>query len=236
MRKVISYILLISAVFLLTACGSPYRQVKPNEVIEDKYLIFVTPNINWRIVKTYDREKWKLEKGTPSINHRTQNIQFNIFTYKYLGGVADEQFFKKDEKYRDTDIDGESVLSENDKETGVTYQKSWITYVNNIKCQGGVFSRGFGGSYYSGGVKFYGIYCGYYDTSEPLNDGKRFLEIHYRYTHNTKKPQEAIQKEKTIKDAVKKAISTLKIKTIDIKRMEKEGLMHYDKKFESTKW
>ena len=86
------------------------------------------------------------------------------------------------------------------------------------------------------GVKFYSIKCGYYDTTETINDGKRTLVIDYRYTHNIKKPQEAKEREQTIKQAVKKAISTLKIKNIDIKRMEKEGLMHYDKEFKSTKW
>lgn len=222
--------------FLFTACVhiSPYRQVKSNEIIEDKYLIFEVADTNWEIHKEYDRKKWKLEKGTPSINHITENIQFSFYTDPYHYRMM-KKHFNKNGHYYDSDV-REEVFSKNDKETGLTYKKGWIAYINHLKCTGGVFSRGFGGSYYSGGVKFYSIFCGYYDTAETINDGKRTLVIDYRYTHNTKKPQEAKQREQTIKQAVKKAVSTLKIKNIDIKRMEKEGLMHYDKEFESTKW
>lgn len=235
MRKIIMNILLISAVFIFTACsGSPYRQVKPNEVIESKHVSYVVPDSNWEIIKTYDRSTWKLEKGTPSINHITENIQFSIYTYDYHKGWQ-EELFKKNGHYYDSDITKE-IFSKNDKETGLTYKKGWITYVKYLKCTGGVFSRGFGGSYYSGGVKFYTMTCGYYDKTETKNDGRKTLKIDYRYTHNTKNPQEAKEREQTIKEAVKKAVSTLKIKNIDIKRMEKEGLMHYDKEFESTKW
>ncbi|MCD6190252.1 MAG: hypothetical protein J7K14_01775, partial [Sulfurimonas sp.] len=218
------------------ACGSPFRQVKPNEIIESRALSIVVPDINWQIPKGYNKEKYKKKTALPYIYHLTENIQFSIYTSNYLGeGGFQEELFKKDGHYHDSDVE-RNEISKIGKETGVTYSKGWITYVNHLKCTGGVFSRGFGGSYYSGGVKFYGIECGYYDTAETKNDGKRMLNINYRYTHNTKKPQEAQQREKIVKQAVEKAISTLKIKNIDIPRMEKEGLIHYDKEFESTKW
>jgi hypothetical protein len=234
MRKTIKYIFLLSAVFLLSACSSPFRQVKPNEILECGAFSIVAPDTNWEISKKYSKEKYNQWKILPHIYHKTENIQFHIYTSDYRKGWQDE-FFKKDGDYYDSDK-REDVFTKNDKETGLTYKKGWITYVNHLKCAGGVFSRGFGGSYYSGGVKFYSITCGYYDTTETNNDGKRILNIDYRYTHNTKEPQEAKRKEKKIKDAVKKAISTLKIKNIDIPRMEEEGLMHNDKEFESTKW
>jgi hypothetical protein len=234
MRKIIKYIFLLSVVFFFTACTSPYREVKPNEIIESKDLSYIVPSTEWEVHKSYNREEWKDKKGLPYLSDFTENTEFSIYTSNYRKGWQDE-FFKTDGDYYDSDVKKE-VFSQNDKETGLTYKKGWITYVNHLKCTGGVFSRGFGGSYYSGGVKFYNISCGYYDTTEVDNDGKKILEIDYRYTHNTKKPQEAKQKERKIKDAVKKAVSTLKIKNIDIPRMEKEGLMHYDKEFESTKW
>jgi len=236
MRNLITSISLVSIVILFSACGSPFRQVKPNEVIESKYISYLVPNIDWKIDKEYNHERDKYKSGTYYLDHLIENIEFQIYTSKYMGGAYEPEFFRKDGYYYDTDIDGQKPFTENDKRTGLTYRKSWVTYVNNIKCSGGVFSRGFGGSYYSGGVKFYGIYCGYYDLQESKNDGKRFLEIHYRYTHNTQKAEEAIEREKLVKDAVKKAVSTLKLKNIDIPRMKKEGLIHDDKEFESTKW
>lgn len=234
MRKVIKYMFLLSAVFLLSACSSPYREVKPNEIIESQDLSYIAPSTEWEVHKSYNREEWKDKKGLPYLSDFTENTEFSIYTSDYRKGWQDE-FFKTDGYYYDSDVKKE-VFTKNNIETGVTYKKGWITYVNNLKCAGRVFSRGFGGSYYSGGVKFYSITCGYYDTTETNNDGKRILNIDYRYTHNTKEPHEAKRKEKKIKDAVKKAISTLKMKNIDIQRMEEEGLMHYDKEFESTKW
>lgn len=226
--------LLISVVFLFTACSSPYRPVKPNEKLESKYLSYVVLNTDWRIDKDYERERDRYKEGTYYLGHIVENMKFHIYTDPYHYRMM-KKHFTKDAYYRDSDIK-EKVFTKNDKETGITYKKGWITYVNYLKCSGSVFSRGFGGSYYSGGVKFYSIKCGYYDTTETINDGKRTLVIDYRYTHNTKKPQEAKEREQIIKKAVKKAVSTLKIKNMDIKRMEKEGLMHYDKEFKSTKW
>ena len=234
MRKVIKYIVLLSIVFLVSACSSPYREVKPSEIIESKDLSYIVPSTEWEVYREYNREERKDKKGLPYLSDFTENTEFSIYTSDYRKGWQDE-FFKTDGYCYDSDVKKE-VFTKNNIETGVTYKKGWIIYVNNLKCAGRVFSRGFGGSYYSGGVKFYSITCGYYDTTETNNDGKRILNIDYRYTHNTKEPQEAQRKEKKIKDAVKKAISTLKMKNIDIQRMEEEGLMHYDKEFESTKW
>ena len=234
MRKVIKYIVLLSIVFLVSACSSPYREVKPSEIIESKDLSYIVPSTDWEVYREYNREERKDKKGLPYLSDFTENTEFSIYTSDYRKGWQDE-FFKTDGYYYDSDVKKE-VFTKNNIETGVTYKKGWIIYVNNLKCAGRVFSRGFGGSYYSGGVKFYSITCGYYDTTETNNDGKRILNIDYRYTHNTKEPKEAKRKEKKTKDAVKKAISTLKIKNIDIPRMEEEGLMHYDKEFESTKW
>ncbi|MDA3946722.1 MAG: hypothetical protein PF439_08600 [Helicobacteraceae bacterium] len=234
MRKVMQYIILLSAVFLLSACSSPFRQVKPNEVIESKNLSYIVPSTEWRIDKEYYHEKDQYREGTYYLGHLTENMQFHIYTSNYRKGWEDK-LFDKNGHYYDSDVE-EHEISKIGKETGVTYSKQWIAYVNHMKCGSGVFSRGFGGSYYSGGVKFYSIACGYYDVTEVNDDGKRILNINYRYTHNTKNPQEAKEAEHTVKQAAKKAILTLKIKNIDTQRMEKEGLMHYDKEFESTKW
>ena len=235
MRKILKATLLSSIVFLFIACGSPYRQVQLNEILVNKDILYVVPSINFEIMKTYSKEKYKMESWLPHIYHKNGNEQFHIYTNKYHKGRSDDIFFNKNSQYSDTDIDGQRIFDKNDKETGITYGKSWISYINYLKCNGGVFSRGFGGSYQSIGVKFYHINCGYYDTSYKENDGKRILHVDYRYTHNPN-TKDGKHREKDIKNAVKKAIATLKIKNIDIKRMEKENLMHYDKEFKSTKW
>ena len=235
MREVMKYIVLLSVVFLLSACVSPYREVKPDEVLESRDLLMMVSDTNWQVDKEYASKEYNTKRHSLRlIDFNDGLIQFSIYTSNYRKGWQDE-LFKKDGRYIDSDVD-DVKISEGGKETGVTYSKQDIAYVHGLKCTRGVFSRGFGGSYYSGGVKFYGMECGYYDTTESNNEGKRILNIDYRYTHNTKEPQEATRKEKKIKEAVKKAVSTLKIKNIDLPRMEKEGLIHYDKEFESTKW
>ena len=235
MKKVLNFSIFISIVFFFVGCGSPYRQAQLNEIIEGKDLLIKIPSINWNIHKEYNQQTWKRNaSGTPFIYHNNGNEQFSIYTNKYYKGGQDK-YFIKNSHYSDTDIDGQRIFDKNDKETGITYGKSWISYINYLKCNGGVFSRGFGGSYQSIGVKFYHINCGYYDTSYKENDGKRILHVDYRYTHNPN-TKDGKHREKDIKNAVKKAIATLKIKNIDIKRMEKENLMHYDKEFKSTKW
>ena len=234
MKKVLNFSIFISIIFLFVGCGSPYRHTQLNEIIESKYLLFQVPNTQFEVTKEYKRDIWKHEKGTPGLKNWLDDMQFHIYTNKYYKGGQDK-YFNKNSQYSDTDIDGQRIFDKNDKETGITYGKSWISYINYLKCNGGVFSRGFGGSYQSIGVKFYHINCGYYDTSYKENDGKRILHVDYRYTHNPN-TKDGKHREKDIKNAVKKAIATLKIKNIDIKRMEKENLMHYDKEFKSTKW
>ena len=41
----------------LTSCGSPYRSVKPNEVIQNKDISFVAPSAQFKIAKEYSSPK-----------------------------------------------------------------------------------------------------------------------------------------------------------------------------------
>lgn len=136
-------------------------------------------------------------------------------------------------------------LSENDKEQGISYKRAWTDYVNGLRCSGRVFSRNFGGSLYQATTKYYSITCGYYDKSE----GKRLLIIDYRYSYaggdsrleadvGTKRSDLLTmqQAEDGLKQAVKQLVSTIKIKNFDRERMEREGLMHYDKEFELSEF
>ncbi len=128
-----------------------------------------------------------------------------------------------------------------DKEQGITYKKKQIQYVKGLKCRAIVYSRNFGGSYYNGTSKNYIINCGYYDKTIKKGDGKRMVRIGYRYiyggtTKENKNKPNRLEVENNLKDAVKKLISTLKIKNFDKEKMIKEGLYHPDKKYEHMKW
>jgi len=91
--------------------------------------------------------------------------------------------------------------------------------------------------------KNYGIACGYYD----IDEGKRILDISYRYNyaagnirmqHDKDTPKSELltqlQVETILKEAVKRVVDSIEIKRLDRERMEREGLMHYDKKFEMS--
>ncbi|GIT98150.1 hypothetical protein [Sulfurovum sp. TSL1] len=224
-------LILIVISFLIASCGSPYRLTNPNEIVQNKDISFVSPNTQFQIDKEYSSPKDNIHnKQLRLIDFNKRGMQFKIYTSSY-GGFNQKKFFKKNARYNESGINYEAKFTKNNKETGVTYRKSWATYINGLKCQGGVFSRGFGGSYAPKSLKFYSISCGYYDTTEVNNNGKRILEIDYRYTYS---PEADYEQE--LKYAVKKAISTLKIKNMDIPRMRREGLLHPNRKFESTKW
>jgi len=91
------------------------------------------------------------------------------------------------------------------------------------------------------------IYCGYYDRQK----GKRILFFFFDYDSRdlpmrSREVWGAISRsgelphiqpfERQLKQAAKQIISTIRIKNLDRERMEREGLMHYDKKFEISEY
>jgi len=130
----------------------------------------------------------------------------------------------------------------------LAYNKKWskITYVQGIRCLSETFLRG-----QADQMKLYNITCGYYDKKK----GKRELHISFGYRskylpannyNNSESNWKKISKtgeiphvqpvENQTKQAVKQIISTLKIKNLNRERMEREGLMHDDKKFEISEY
>jgi hypothetical protein len=246
-------LLIIITPFLFNGCfGSPFTPMTKDEIIENRYISFNPPNDKW--LNFHKHKRWKKSK-----NILSQRESFAMLSYGYPGTTYDLEietypsfegrgnhifFDNKNEEYSDSDK-VEEVYDENDKETGLNYRRSWVTYINGLKCTGGVFSRS-GGMY----VKFYNISCGYYDKTQTQNNGKRIIGIEYRYNYasgyyNSLQKDKGVpisellthqQAEDGLKQAVKELVKTIKIKNIDIKRMEKEGLIHYDKEFKSTKW
>lgn len=243
-------LIFILTVILFSGCShtSPYRQVKPNELIQNKYVSVIAPSVRWEITKRYEKIS-NASAGLPRIYKDVQGSEYeiNIQTYPY-NWMPIDILFDKEGEYFDSDKKIEKY-SENDKEQGIKYKKGWVTYITGLKCTGGVFSRSYGGTLYSATTKNYSITCGYYDKTETKDDGKRILSVDYKYNYafnksrlqkDTKLKREELlteqQAEDGLKQAVKELVKTIKIKNLDRERMEKEGLMHYDKVFESTKW
>lgn len=246
----VRYLVIILISVFLSGClhNSPYRDVKVNEVMENKDLKYIAP-MSWKIHKKYYVNDYKDKRTIPGLDKdiHGSNLTFHIFTDNYYESNG-RNFFDKNLEYFDSDKKIRKLSKkeiESDKRYSVSYQKEWITYVSSLKCEGSVAIRG-GGI----GVKWYYISCAYYDTTETEDDGKRTLEIQYRYNYmsdyyNSLLQDKGVPREEwftreeaeaILKDAVKQAVQTLTIKNIDIPRMEKEGLMHYDKEFKSTKW
>jgi hypothetical protein len=240
------FIIFIIAVFL-SACSytSPYRATKPNELIQDEYIAIHAIDSSWKIDKEYNGHSWI--HGLPVLykDYDGYSYEIDFRTYPYRDGVINRQLFDKDSNIHDSN-NNILPLSERSKAMGVTYGRDWIPYIKGMRCAGGVFSRSFGGTAYSATSKNYSIECGYYDKQE----GKRLLEISYRYyggtgdtelqTDNKNSTKEKYltpqQAEAELKKALKETLKTLKIKNFDKQRMIQEGLYHPNKEFESTKW
>jgi len=220
-------------------------------LIANKNLSYDAP-IDWEIHKGYNIKDFKevnyLSGLTNwSISNATLDIHIVSLDYFLIPILFDKNGdYEARRKYLKNTPE---TLAQN-KEQNITYDKGETQYVLGMKCLGTVSSRGYGGSLYDATSKNYSITCGYYDTTEPKNNGKRALRIEYSYQYanpdNTR-----LQKDKDLKASqiptskdigdylkaqVKQIISTIRIKNFDRQRMEKEGLMHYDKKFKSTKW
>lgn len=243
------YLISLTLIFTFTGCiSSPYREVKPNEVLENKDVRYIAP-MGWQIHKKYYVDDYKDKRTIPGLDKdiHGSNLTFHIFTDPFrLGPLI--KVFDKDTVYPDSDKKVRKRTKKeikSDKQYGVSYQKVWVTYVSNLKCTGSVAIRG--GTI---GTKWYYISCGYYDTTETEDDGKRFLQIQYRFNYmsdyyNSLLQDKGVPKEewftkeeaeKMLKSAVKEAVKTIKIKNFDKNKMEREGLMHYNKEFTSTKW
>lgn len=236
-------LLILAAILFFTGCSysSPYRPTKPNEVIKNEIISFLSPGDGWEIDKEYGTLQYK--NWDPAIykDHDGFSYEIVFIAQPYRDGEIYQILFDKNAQYWDSNKIPE-IYDKRDKEQGISYKKGWAAYIKGMKCLGNVFSRSFGGNAYSATSKNYNILCGYYDKQE----GKRILEISYRYyggTGDTKlqgsqdekniTPKEA---EEELKEALKEILQTLHIKRFDKERMIQEGLYHPERKFESTKW
>jgi len=246
-------IILILTVAFFSGCSSHVDIITLNnkEVLESDYISFSPASNNWYL---YDDRKWSVQSNgksqwlnlnNNSIKGTTYDIEVQAYPFKWM---SIDVLFDKNGDYEARHKQA-VIADEIDKEQNINYQKAWTTYVDSLKCLGSVFSRNHGGTLYSARTKNYSITCGYYDKTETENDGKRILRVAYKYNYandksrlqkdtNLKREEllTAKQAEDGLKQAVKELVKTIKIKNFDRERMEKEGLMHYDKEFKSTKW
>jgi len=230
-------------------------ELEKGEIIGNNFIEFEMPSSNWHALR--DKNWSEDEKGWGYQRIYNDNIKGVSYTLNFItrpGMISkdtllyDDILLDKDGKYFDSG-NKKTIFNDNDKETGVTYKKNWITYIQNLKCMGSIFSRGFKGSNTNGTTKNYSMLCAYYDKTAKDNDGRRVFDIHFFYNYSGKDIR--LQKDKYVKDdeiptrtyvenilkdEIKNLVKTLKIKNLDVDRMEKEGLMHYDQEFKSTKW
>ena len=247
------YLILIITIIFFSGCShtSPYRQVKLDETIQNRYVSVEAPSVKWEITKRY-KDFYSADSGLPNIYKDVLGSRYTIDIQTYpFKWMSIDILFDRDGDYeaRAKVADASEYIKNRNKEQGITYDHDETQYIQNMKCLGTVFSRNHGGTLYSSTTKNYSITCGYYDKTETENDAKRILRVAYKYNYaNNKsrlqkdsnlKREELLTREQAedgLKQAVKELVKTIKIKNFDRERMEKEGLMHYDKEFKSTKW
>ena len=244
-------ILILVIFFLFNGCSRSYGRInlKQNDILENSYISFNPPSGKWG---GYKKSKYFTYKKIIYLHSypkgATYDIELQTYPFKWM---SIDILFDKDGNYearRKYLKNTPETLAQN-KEQGISYDKGETLYLKNMKCLGSVFSRNHGGTLYSATAKNYSITCGYYDKTETENYGRRILRVEYKYSYaNNKsrlqkdvnlKKEELLTKQQAedgLKQAVRELVKTIKIKNFDNERMHKEGLMHYDKEFESTKW
>jgi len=242
MKKIIIIVLL----GFICACSSRVKRVglTGEDAFNNPYISFNAPQQAWYVL---DNKEWILPyQGTKSEDaskqrqslHNKDYATFNI-QIRTAPKSSPKLYFDKNADY--DDIGEKSINSERNKKInkrqGITYDNYWTSYINGLKCYGSVFLRGIGGSYAPSGYKQYNIRCGYYHKTEAEYDGRRTIGIEYSATFsNNASDEQKLQKLQALKEAVKQIVNTIKIKDMDIDRMQAEGLLHPGKKFESTQW
>lgn len=240
MKIIIKLNLFLILFVSLFACslGSRTVDVSNRDLIDNPYIAFNPPIKNWYYLKG---RKW-----LTSANKKKQRIYLDNHIHTSMGMVLRTDPYRGEKLYFDKNVDYEAGWEKHirsarsikiNERQDITYYKYWVPYIQGLKCSSKVFLRGVGGSYSPSGYKQYNIDCGYYDKTVTDNEGRRIISIQYSATFSNKESDEQKQaKQKVLKDAVKQVVNSLKIKNMDVERMEAEGLMHYDKLFESTKW
>lgn len=241
MKKLINVTAFLLTVIFASGCsGGKYFYLTDADVIENPYIVFNPPKQDWYLYKTRD---WRvLYGGTSSENRAVQwiglsNANPSIMTLRIS---TDNYISSEDNYYLNSDFDKnygrrftKPDFLKRSKIQGITFFEKWTTHINGIHCMANSYLQGIGGSYAPTGSKTTHIDCGYYDRTISENDGMRMISI--RYTINfyaSTADEQKIENERYLKEAVKQIAESIKIKNLDVERMEEEGLMFYDKPFD----
>ena len=244
--KISIYAILGVFIFGLNGCGPHVKTIglTHQDTLENKYISFSQPVSGWYVLgdKLWSTQaegltQWlRLYKDPKGASYTIE-----VETNRYRDGLRTRKYFNKSSKYRQILRDEDMELNENEKEQGIGYTRSWVNYIQDLKCTEGIFSRSPVGMMKGMSSKNYSFTCGYYDKSE----GKRILTVSYSYMYaggstrhqkDSDVPQSDLislkQAELGLKQAVKQLISTIRIKNLDRDRMEREGLLHPGKQYE----
>jgi len=250
MRNINFISVLLFMIFLAGCAGSTKLYTYDgHRGLENVYISF-TPPQGWY---TYEENPWKVSQSGDKAqwvhlhNNSIKGARYDmdVETNPYIDGTYTRKLFNEHANYYTVFKDEDMELDDNDKEQGIGYVRDWINYVQGMKCSQGVFSRSPVGMMKGMSSKNYSFTCGYYDKVE----GKRILSVSYSYRYaggsvrhqkDANTPQNELisleQAELGLKQAVKRLVSSIKIKNFDRERMEREGLMHYDKRYELSKF
>lgn len=241
MKKLINATVSLLILIFVSGCsGGKYFYLTDADVIENPYIAFNPPKQGWYLYKDRD---W-------NILHEGKSIEDTAIQWIWLSNVnpsildvtfsTDNYISPEDDYYFNSDFDEdygryftEPDFLKTNKIQGITFEEMWTTYIKGIHCSAGSYLQGIGGSYAPTGSKTTSIKCGYYDKTISDNDGMRRISI--RYTINfyaSTSDEQKIENERYLKDAVNQIVESIKIKNLDVERMEAEGLMFYDKEFE----
>jgi len=242
------YVILGMFILSLNGCGSHVKIVELTyqDTLENKYISFNQPVSGWYVLgnKLWTTQAEGLTQWLRLYKQpKGASYTLEVETSSYSDGLRTKKYFNKNSKYRQILYDKDMELDKNEREQGIGYTRSWVNYVQGLKCTEGVFSRSPVGMMRGMSSKNYSLTCGYYDKSE----GKRLLHLSYRYSYaggslrhqkDANTPHNKLitlkQAELSLKNAVKQLIETIKIKNFDRERMEREGLIHVGEYYKTS--
>jgi len=250
-------------VLILSGCSAA-KHLEQGSEVSNSYFSILWNTATWDFARSEEKMNVTLTHGrggdeesmifdiySPTHRYKHDYARILLRGQAYLEENEGSPFLPGSEMFFDKSTDYGRVLRESDGTPAMmtinhyglrAYNRKWekVTYVQGMKCLESVFLR-------RSQNKVYKIYCGYYDKKK----GKRILFVAFDYDSrdiplSSSGPWGEISKsaniphiqpfEDKVKQAAKQVISTIQLKNLDRERMEREGLMHYDKKFEISEY
>ncbi|WP_169777224.1 hypothetical protein [Campylobacter mucosalis] len=188
----------------------------------DANTTIVAQTFTYKIPSSHNKNRWRLVGGDNyeiiyrSINNNYEDISITT-------RLSENKKIKQKLKIEKQKWEPEKYFENTVKDTYETvYCKDFIEYVANLKC---ITTTIIPSSRYGNLLDYY-TYCDYYGKNHEI----KTLFINRRFSLNSIKTDK--QDFQTFKQDIKELFDSIVIHDIDTARMEKEGLMHYDKKYD----